>query len=232
MQALILAGGLGTRLSSVIPDLPKPMAPVAGKPFLQLLLESLYKKGFSTAILSEGYLSEKIISYFGNSYRDMAITYVIEKTPLGTGGAIREALKQANQDYIYIFNGDTFVDFDVSGSEHLWREVQSPIIVGRKVGDVDRYGKLLIEDQRIVGFSEKGLVGPGIINAGYYIVPTNLSSKFPEKEKFSFEKDFLSQSVALNKYYLYLADGIFIDIGIPEDYLTAQSELATLDDRQ
>lgn len=102
MQALILAGGLGTRLSSVIPDLPKPMAPVAGKPFLQLLLESLYKKGFSTAILSEGYLSEKIISYFGNSYRDMAITYVIEKTPLGTGGAIREALKQANQDYIYI----------------------------------------------------------------------------------------------------------------------------------
>lgn len=90
----------------------------------------------------------------------------------------------------------------------------------------------MIEDQRIVGFSEKGLVGPGIINAGYNIVPTNLSSKFPEKEKFSFEKDFLSQSVALNKYYLYLADGIFIDIGIPEDYLTAQSELATLDDRQ
>lgn len=227
LEALILAGGLGTRLSSVVPNLPKPMAPIAGKPFLEILLESLYEKGFSSIILSVGHLSEKIISHFGSQYKGMAITYVIEKNPLGTGGAIREALKKANQDHIYIFNGDTFVDFDIDGSERIWNDVHSPIIVGSKVSDVGRYGKLLIDCGRVIGFSEKGLMGPGIINAGCYVMPASLAAQFPKDEKFSFENDFLSKNIAKNEYYLFLAEGVFIDIGIPEDYIRAQVELIT-----
>ena len=226
MEAIILAGGLGTRLSSVVPSLPKPMAPISGKPFLELLLESLYKKGFTSIILSVGHLSEKIISHFGSRYKGMAITYVVEKIPLGTGGAIRKALKRASRDHIYIFNGDTFVDFDVEGSERLWNKVHSPIIIGSKVSDVRRYGKLLIDGERIIGFSEKGLIGSGIINAGCYVMPVSLARQLPGEENFSFENDFLSQNVIQNKYYLYLTAGVFIDIGIPEDYLRAQVELA------
>jgi D-glycero-alpha-D-manno-heptose 1-phosphate guanylyltransferase len=226
VEAIILAGGLGTRLSSVVPSLPKPMAPISGKPFLELLLESLYKKGFSSIILSVGHLSEKIISHFGGRYKGIAITYVVEKIPLGTGGAIREALKKASQDHAYIFNGDTFVDFNVEGSERLWNEVHSPIIIGSKVNDVGRYGKLLTDGERIIGFSEKGLIGPGIINAGCYVVPVSLASQLPGVENFSFENDFLSQNVTQKNYYLYLASGVFIDIGIPEDYFRAQVELA------
>jgi len=226
VEALILAGGLGTRLSSVVPNTPKPMAPIAGKPFLEILLESLYKKGFTSIILSVGHLSEKIISHFGYRYKGMTITYVIEKNPLGTGGAIREALKKAKQDHIYILNGDTFVDFDVDGSEHLWKQVHAPIIIGSKVSEVGRYGRLLIDGNRIIGFSEKGLMGSGIINAGCYVMPVSLASQLPKEERFSFEHDFLSQNVVQIKYYLYLARGVFIDIGIPEDYLRAQIELA------
>lgn len=225
MEAIILAGGLGTRLSSVVPSIPKPMAPISGKPFLELLLESLYKKGFNSIILSVGHLSQKIISHFGNRYKGMTITYVVEKIPLGTGGAIREALKKASQDHIYIFNGDTFVDFDVDGSERLWNEVHSPLIIGSKVSDVGRYGKLLVDGEKIIGFSEKNQTGPGIINAGCYLISVGLACQFPKKKKFSFESDFLSQNISVNEYYLYLAKGKFIDIGIPEDYLRAQVEL-------
>jgi D-glycero-alpha-D-manno-heptose 1-phosphate guanylyltransferase len=225
LEAIILAGGLGTRLSSVVPNLPKPMAPITGRPFLEILLESLYLKGFRSIILSVGYLSEIIIFHFGSRYKEMAISYVVEKTPLGTGGAIREALVRANEDHVYIFNGDTFVDFDINGVECLWNEVRSPIIIGCKATNVERYGKLLIDGKRIIGFSEKGLIGPGIINAGCYVIPVSLACQLPKEDKFSFENNFLSQHVAQGNYYLYLAEGLFIDIGIPEDYLRAQVEL-------
>ena len=107
-EAIVLAGGFGTRLREVLPDLPKPMAPVAGRPFLEILLTSLADKGFSRVVLSLGYMADKIITYFGNSFTGLDLIYVVEDEPLGTGGAVRLALSQCLQDHIYILNGDTF----------------------------------------------------------------------------------------------------------------------------
>ena len=225
MEAIILAGGLGTRLSSLVPGLPKPMAPVGGKPFLEILLELLCSKGFKSAILSVGHMHDKIVAHFGTEFNGMSIKYEIEKTLLGTGGAIKKAMKNCTNDHVYIFNGDTFIDFNIDGVEKDWRERQSPIIIGWQVDNVSRYGALLIDGRRIIGLSEKGLTGSGIINAGCYVLPVKIALELPNLDIFSFEKDFLSQNLEVNEYYLYLAEGGFIDIGVPEDYVKAQKKL-------
>ncbi len=113
MEAIVLAGGFGTRLRQVVPDLPKPMAPIAGRPFLEILLLSLYQKGFSRVVLSLGFMAEKIIAHFGDRYVGMDLVYAVEHHPLGTGGAIRVALAQCASDHVFVFNGDTYLDLEV-----------------------------------------------------------------------------------------------------------------------
>jgi D-glycero-alpha-D-manno-heptose 1-phosphate guanylyltransferase len=223
MEVIILAGGFGTRLKKEVPNLPKPMAPIAGRPFLEILLKSLSEKGFSRIILSLGYMSEKIVNYFGDNFLGMDLIYVIEDRPLGTGGAIRKSLEKCNDDHVLVLNGDTFIDIDVKGIEEQWQKYSVPIIVACTVPDTLRYGRLKVNNGRVTGFSEKNMSGEGLINAGCYLLPVNLLEKYPEGESFSFETDFLYDAVNKYRFDCFMLQSVFIDIGVPEDFERAQT---------
>jgi D-glycero-alpha-D-manno-heptose 1-phosphate guanylyltransferase len=228
MEAIILAGGFGTRLREMVPDLPKPMAPIAGRPFLEILLLSLSRKGFTRVILSLGFMAAKISNFFGGQFAGMELVYVVEEAPLGTGGAIRLALSVCERDHVFIFNGDTFLDLEVKDIERLWQNNHHPIIVGRRVFDTERYGCLLTEGSQVKGFSEKGATGPGLINAGCYVFDRSQLNCFGLNDPFSLESDFLTDLVVQAKVNVFVTEGLFIDIGVPSDYMLAQTLLADL----
>lgn len=225
LEGIVLAGGFGKRLRDVVPDLPKPMAPIRERPFLEILLENLSKKGFGRVILALGYMSDKIISHFGNRFFDMELFYVVEEKPLGTGGAIRLAMSECNQNHVFVFNGDTFLDLEVNAVERQWQNTGHPVIIGREVVDTARYGCLLTDQKQVTGFSEKGTSGPGLINAGCYVFNKGQLDSFPTNSTFSVETDYLSKTVQKSPFDLFITHGHFIDIGIPEDYARAQHEL-------
>lgn len=228
MEAIILAGGFGTRLRQVVSDLPKPMASVAGHPFLEILLASLAAKGFQRIILSVGYMADKIIDHFGNHFLGMSLIYEIESSPLGTGGAIRRAMTRCTSDHVFVFNGDTYLDLEVTDVETYWKIQNNPIIVAIQVQNTTRYGRLKVTDGYISGFMEKGISGVGFINAGCYIFPTNILDEFPINQPFSLETDFLIKEVNKQHFNAFITHGKFIDIGTPEDYYFAQTELANI----
>lgn len=225
MEAIILAGGLGTRLKQVVPNLPKPMAPVAGRPFLEILLSSLSSKGFSRIILSLGFKAERIISYFGDRFQNLEIIYEVETSPLGTGGAMRAALQHARTHQVFVFNGDTFLDLEIAEIAAFWKQNDTPIIVAREVSDAARYGRINVVADQVTGFQEKGVSGCGLINAGCYLIPRNLLDSMDIGESFSFETDFLVEAVKHKRFCVFVTHGFFIDIGIPVDYTRAQTEL-------
>ncbi|MCX7627395.1 MAG: nucleotidyltransferase family protein [Methylophilaceae bacterium] len=227
MEAIVLAGGFGSRLRQVVADVPKPMAPIAGRPFLEILLGSLAEKGFSRVVLSLGYMAEKISGHFGARFAGLDITYVVEDTPLGTGGATRLAATACAQDHVFVFNGDTYLDLEVDLLERQWQAKRHPIVVGRRVPDTTRYGRLVVDGDRITSFAEKGIAGPGLINAGCYVVATDALAQFPVNQPFSIETDYLVPEVARATVEVFVTEGVFIDIGIPEDYALAQTLLAT-----
>jgi D-glycero-alpha-D-manno-heptose 1-phosphate guanylyltransferase len=226
MEAIVLAGGFGTRLKQVVPDLPKPMAPVAGRPFLEILLTSLAQKGFSRVIMSLGHMAVKVTSHFGDEYAGMELVYEIEDAPLGTGGAVRQALAHCHTDHVFVFNGDTYLDLEAADVEAQWQTHQVPIIVAREVSDTARYGRLNTNNGRVIGFVEKGVAGPGLINAGCYVLPTDILNSFALGRPFSLEADFLAKATSKQRIDLFVTHGHFIDIGVPEDYARAQTELA------
>jgi len=228
MEAIVLAGGFGTRLREVVPDLPKPMAPEAGKPFLEILLCSLARKGFTRAVLSLGFMSEKIISHFGDGYAGIDLKYEVESQPLGTGGAIRAALTRCTKDHAFIFNGDTYLDVEADEIERLWQTSQHPVIVVREVPDVERFGSVEMREGRVQRFLEKGNTGPGLINAGCYVMSRDMLNDFPLGKPFSLETDFFAENLQRIRFEGFVTHGRFIDIGVPEDYARAQIELAGL----
>lgn len=225
MEAIILAGGLGTRLSSVISGLPKPMAAIGKKPFLEILLTSLAKKKFKRCIFSLGYQADSIIRYFGSNFSGIAIDYVVEEKPLGTGGGLRLALTRVEKDHVFVFNGDTYLDLEIELVESQWRARKKPIIVGCKVPDSARYGQLLIEDNKVIGFTEKGRSAQGLINAGSYVFTKDQLNAFSVGEVFSLEMDYLIPYAVSNSFDFFETTGLFIDIGVPEDYELAQALL-------
>lgn len=228
MEAIVLAGGFGTRLRQVVADVPKPMAPIAGRPFLEILLGSLARKGFSRVVLSLGFMAEKISDHFGARFAGMDIAYVVEETPLGTGGAIRLALDACTQDHVFVFNGDTYLDLEVRSLEQQWQAKRHQVVVGRHVPDTSRYGRLVVDDGRITGFAEKGIAGPGLINAGCYVLATDALARFSLNQPFSIETDYLVPEVISATVDVFVTEGMFIDIGIPEDYARAQTLLVDL----
>jgi len=228
MEAIVLAGGFGTRLRQVVPDMPKPMAPVAGRPFLEILLGMLARKGFTRIVLSLGFMSEKIINHFGDGYLGMELVYEVETTPLGTGGAIRAAMTRCKADHTYIFNGDTYLDLEVDVLERLWQDEHRPAIVVRKVEDTERFGRIEMQEGRVVAFLEKGMSGPGLINAGCYVLPTDALNDFPLGQPFSIETEYFIKQLQHRWFGGFVTQGKFIDIGIPLDYSLAQTELAGL----
>lgn len=226
MEAIVLAGGFGTRLKEIVPDLPKPMAPVAGRPFLEILLASLAAKGFTRVVLSLGHMADKVVSHFGDRFGGMELVYEIEQTPLGTGGAVRRALERCIDDHVFVFNGDTYLDVEAAEVEAHWQRHREPIIVAREVPDTARFGRLEVGNGLIFGFLEKGMAGPGLINVGCYVLPSGLLDAFPLEQPFSLEADFLATAVTTHRFELFVTNGQFIDIGVPEDYARAQTELA------
>lgn len=228
MEAIVLAGGLGRRLREIVPDLPKPMAPVAGRPFLEILLQYLASNGFDRAVLSLGFMAETITNHFGSKYKGMNLSFIVEDHPLGTGGGVRLAFEQILSDHAYIFNGDTFLEIDTSALELSWMTSKSPIIVACSVPNTERYGRLLVDKGRVLGFSEKGIAGPGLINAGCYVLPRSELSLFQLGSPFSLEQDFFVPLVQQGLVEAFVTEGQFIDIGVPEDFYRAQTLLADL----
>lgn len=226
MKAIVLAGGLGTRLRERVVDLPKPMAPVAGRPFLEYVLDRLIRGGITDIVLSVGYMADAIIGHFGNSYRDAAIRYSGEDEPLGTGGAIVHALSGQGDEPYMILNGDTLLAIDYSELLRWYeREPVDIAMVLRAVTDVSRYGAVLTSGDRVIGFTEKERAGVGLINAGVYIVRPALFDRYDLAGKFSLEADLLQPHCRLLAPKAYVTEGYFIDIGVPEDYDRAQHEL-------
>lgn len=226
MEAIVLAGGLGTRLRGVVPNLPKTMAPVCGRPFLEILLTMLSGKGFGRVILSLGHMSTTIVEYFGDRFAGMELVYEIESLPLGTGGAVRRALGRCDSDHAFVLNGDTYLDLEVGEIEAQWQRQRCPIIVAREVPDTSRYGRLSVDNGSVVGFSEKGRGGRGLINVGCYVFPRDIVERFPKMESFSLESDFLAKNAGVLVLQIFISSGYFVDIGVPEDYLRALRDLA------
>jgi len=226
MEAIILAGGLGTRLRDVIADKPKCMAPINGRPFLEILLKQLVVNGFNRIILSLGYKAEDIISYFGNSFGDLELVYEVEDSPLGTGGAIRAALTHCLSDHAFVFNGDTYLNIEASKIEQRWQKNRRPIMVIREIKDTGRFGRIDVNEDKVIAFLEKQSGGAGFINAGCYVLPKELLDDFPLNQKFSFETDYLEKFIASVKIDYFITQADFIDIGVPEDYARAQIEIA------
>lgn len=231
MEAIILAGGLGTRLSARVRDLPKAMAPVAGRPFLEILLGQLERCGYARVLLSVGYLHEAIENHFGSAFGAIQIDYSIEQSPLGTGGAIRTTLALAREPAVLVLNGDTFLDADYAAMMrfHAAKGAQMTMAVTRQP-DIARYGGVVIDGGRVTGFEEKGRSGSGCINAGAYVLDRNLDWPPDLPSHFSFERDFLVPRVASRTAQLrpaaFEVSGFFLDIGVPEDYDRAQTALA------
>jgi D-glycero-alpha-D-manno-heptose 1-phosphate guanylyltransferase len=226
IEAIVLAGGFGTRLSEVVKAVPKPMAPIHGRPFLAILLGMLAAKHVARVILALGYMAQTISSHFGRSYAGLQLDYAVEDAPLGTGGAIRLAMAQCRRDHVFVFNGDTYLDLEIADVEQLWQRRRAPIIVGREVASTGRYGRLAVQQGRVVGFAEKGASGPGVINAGCYVFNHGQLDAFAPGQPFSVEHDYLGKAVAQERFDLFMTRGRFIDIGVPEDLARARRELA------
>lgn len=232
MEAIILAGGLGTRLRGTIGnDIPKCMAPVAGRPFLTYLFTYLSKFGVSRVVLSVGHLKEVIKNWCRDNQSDFPfeIVYAEENEPLGTGGGIRLALGKCKEPIVYVLNGDTYFDADLfqlgdSLADHEHRHQNAIIELALKnMTDFDRYGTVEIgEDSKIIKFNEKAPSKEGLINGGIYAISRERFLALDLPEKFSFEKDVLEPQCRLGSLYGIRQDGYFIDIGIPSDYDIAQ----------
>ncbi len=224
-EAIVLAGGAGTRLKNVVADKPKPMALINNKPFLEYLLNYLSKNGIVHVILSVGFKAEQIQNYFGNKYQSLKISYANEDQPLGTGGGIRLALQNATTENIFIVNGDTLFNVNLQKIRDSHKKNKSDLSIAlNEVNDGSRYGSILIDNtDKIVSFEEKKETKhAALINGGTYLLSKRsfLNINFPEK--FSFEKDFLEKYYNTKRFYGIIFTDYFIDIGIPETYKKAQ----------
>lgn len=230
-EAIVLAGGLGTRLRSVINDVPKPMASVAGKPFLHYIIQYLKTFEIEHIVLSVAYLPEKIIDYFGTEYLGIKISYAKEETPLGTGGGIRLALEKCTTSNIVVLNGDSMFKVDIQKLYHfhLKQKAKATLAI-RQVENVGRYGEVLLDDkQEIIQFSEKSnKVAKGWINGGVYIMQKNILQSFQANTKFSLEKEYFQVKAGKKELYALAFDAYFIDIGIPSEYERANQEFKTI----
>jgi D-glycero-alpha-D-manno-heptose 1-phosphate guanylyltransferase len=222
MEAIILAGGLGTRLSHILADVPKPMADVNGEPFLTYIFEYVLKNRIEHVVLAVGYKAEFIKDYFKDEYKGIKITYSFEDIPLGTGGAIKKALNCCKSSDVFILNGDTYFDVDLNEMKVFHEKNQSKLTVAvKELSNFDRYGSVVIENDMIKRFVEKKPTDQGKINGGIYRLQKEVLNSV-NKELFSFEKVILESGIV--DIYAFRSDRYFIDIGVPEDYYKAQGD--------
>ena len=232
MQAIILSGGLGTRLKTVVNLQPKTLAPVAGKPFLYWLITHLQKNNITDFIFSLGYLHEQVELFLKNEFPTLNYITVIEKEPMGTGGAIKLCLPFCKYDEILLVNGDTFFDLNIQDFQTNFLSSKADCSIAlTPMQNFNRYGAVTINaDNVITEFNEKKYCDFGLINTGMVLftrtVFENKIKNLPPK--FSFEKDFIESNILILKITGYISSGYFIDIGIPDDYKKAQLEIETL----
>lgn len=222
IEAIILAGGLGTRLRELVSDVPKTMALVNKRPFLSYILDYLLSYGCQRVILSVGYKQEIIMNYFQNQYKTMQIVYSAEEHPLGTGGAIKQALAYCKCENVLVLNGDTFFQVDLNVFLQCVGETDLALCA-KSMTNFDRFGSIVINNNTVVAFQEKKFTTTGYINGGIYMLNKNiLDSK--QENIFSFE-DFLQQQTNIKAF---ISDAYFIDIGVPSDYIQAQKDFKEL----
>lgn len=229
-EAIVLAGGFGTRLAHVVPDVCKPMAPVAGRPFLRFIMDQLAAFGFDRVVVADGYRREQIEDFFGSAYRGMAVEYSPEDTPLFTGGAVKRALGRCQSDWVFVLNGDTWLDADFAAMETTAADAPEnalAVIAVKRMRGFERYGTVDVDAGGVLtAFHEKRPCEEGLINAGVYLIRREALDDMPEK--FSLESDFFEYVVGEGALRAEECAGGFIDIGVPEDYELAQTMLAPL----
>lgn len=224
-QPLILAGGLGTRLREVVPDKPKVMAEINGRPFLEYILDYLISENFITVTLLLGYKSQYIKNFYGKNYKNLKISYSIEQEILGTGGAIKFASESIDNEYLFVLNGDTYNSIE-NIRKIINYQNNSEVIFTKRLSDVSRYGNIRVDKKgyikSIVEKSNK--VEPGLINTGTYIINKNDLNSIVKK-KFSLEKEYFPSQIKQKKVIALPSNGLFIDIGVPNDFRRAQKIL-------
>lgn len=229
ITAVVLCGGLGTRLRSVSSDLPKPMVDVAGRPFLEYILDYLIEQGVTKAVLAVSYKKEVIIEHFGNQYKSLSLSYSEESTPLGTGGAVNKSIHQlvGHPDQLaLVINGDTLVEYQLGDMLSDLNKNNADLVMSLKaMEDTSRYGRVNVNNRNVTQFEEKKGGVPGLINAGVYLFNTHLQDEFPRQETFSFENDVLENLVHTHRVLASVTNGYFIDIGVPDDFNKAQVDL-------
>lgn len=228
-EAIILAGGKGSRLKSVVSDVPKPMALISNKPFLEYLLNYLMTQGIQKVVFSVGYKAQVVSDYFGEKYKGICLDYEVEKEPLGTGGAIALAMNKISGDSVYVLNGDTLSKTSLKEMSIQHVENGSDVTIATKfISNSTRYGTLNIEGGRVTRFLEKK-ESSGFINTGVYLFSKNWFNRVkPNQNRFSLERDILEKELEKSSVYAFLSEGYFIDIGIPEDYQRAQDEVSLI----
>jgi NDP-sugar pyrophosphorylase family protein len=229
----VLAGGFGTRLRSVISDRPKALAEIHGRPFLAYLLDQFSGTGSTSVVLCIGHFGQQIQDAFGDKYGNLRISYSREARPLGTGGALRLALKYLTSDPVLVMNGDSFCTADLKGfwKWHLSRGSQATVLL-TQVPDTRRYGSVKLHpDGAIIEFAEKGKEGvSGLINAGVYLLSRQVIESIPEDANVSLEYRIFPRLVSRGLLFGYPSRGRFLDIGTPEDFAAAE-EFFTARDR-
>jgi len=226
-EAIVLVGGLGTRLRAVVADVPKPLAPVAGRPFLAWVLDHLAGNGIRRAVLATGHMAGKVEAAIGRRWSGMDVDYSVESEPLGTGGAVRLAAATLHGEGAHVLNGDTFLRYSPAGLEDATRAAGA--IAGlalAQVGDVSRYGAVQVVDGTVATFREKGGRGPGLVNAGCYFLTAGALDALPAQAAFSLETAFLHPQAGTGRLAAFAQTSGFIDIGVPEDYARAQELFA------
>ena len=227
--AVLLAGGFGTRLRSALPDLPKPLAPVCGRPFITFLLDQLVSGGWTRAILCLHYKAEQIMNALGTQYRSLHLEYSVEPQPLGTGGAVRLALPLIRARRFLLLNADSFCGAPLAefAAFHNSRKLPASL-VSVHVPDSSRYGRLNIgPNNRVLSFVEKAEAsGSGSVNAGIYLIETNLAQEIPPDRPVSLEQEIFPLWIPCG-LSAWRTDSVFIDIGTPESYARVESYLDT-----
>jgi D-glycero-D-manno-heptose 1,7-bisphosphate phosphatase len=223
-QAIILAGGIGSRLGDLTADTPKPALDVAGRPFLAYLLWNLKRHGIFRVLLSVGYLADRIMKVMGDgSALGVDITYVVEAERLGTGGGLRNAAKHLDNEFL-VLNGDTLFDFNYHDLPlHLDTDCLG-VMALRRVEDVSRYGSARVENDKILSFDEKSGTGPGFISGGVYLLRKAVLNLLPEGAS-SIEHDLFPQLAKGRQLAGAVYDGYFLDIGLQVTLAAAQTEL-------
>ncbi|HET9418437.1 MAG TPA: nucleotidyltransferase family protein [Chthoniobacterales bacterium] len=224
LDAIVLAGGMGTRLREVVADRPKVLADVAGRPFLTRLLDQLIGTQVASVVLSTGYMAEMIEATIGTQYRGLPVRYSRENEPLGTGGALRLALDKTQSDPLLALNGDSFCDANIGElcAFHRKKKARATLLLTR-VEDASRFGSVESEaNGAVTRFEEKGRArAPGWINAGIYCLAREVISGIPAGRAVSMEHEIFPRLIGAGLCG-FRVRGAFIDIGTPHSYAEAE----------